>query len=91
MPFDRLEKRLEVDRYDSKTPLTEYGRDVGSVKLYLTQHVGSPSEPVVQVGDSVDRGQLVAEIPEEKLGAKIHSSISGKVSEINSEYILIKK
>ena len=91
VPFDRLEKRLEVDRYSSRAPLTEYSRDVGSVKLYLTQHVGSPSEPVVQVGDSVDRGQLVAEIPEEKLGANIHSSINGRVSEINSEYILIKK
>lgn len=89
VPVDRLEKRLEIDMYDSKTPLTDFSADVDKVKLYLSQHVGIPAEPVVKVGDSVKTGGLIADIPEGKLGAKIHSSISGKVKQLNSEYVLV--
>ncbi len=89
VPVDRLEKRLEIDMYDSKTPLTDFSADVDEVKLYLSQHVGIPAEPVVKVGDSVKTGGLIADIPEGKLGAKIHSSISGKIKQLNSEYVLV--
>jgi len=91
VPVDRLEKRLEIDMYDSKTPLTDFSADVDEVKLYLSQHVGIPAESVVKVGDSVKTGDLIADIPEGKLGAKIHSSISGKVKQLNSEYVLIER
>jgi Na+-translocating ferredoxin:NAD+ oxidoreductase RnfC subunit len=91
VPVDRLEKRLEIDMYDSKTPLTDFSADVDEVKLYLSQHAGIPAEPVVKVGDSVKTGDLIADIPEGKLGAKIHSSISGKVKQLNSEYVLIER
>jgi len=91
VPVDRLEKRLEIDKYNSITPLTDFSAEIGEVKLYLTQHVGAPSEPVVKVGDSVSKGDLIADIPEEKLGAKVHSSISGKVKQLNSEYVLIAR
>jgi len=89
VPVDRLEKRLEIDIYDSKTPLTDFSTDVDEVKLYLSQHAGIPAEPVVNVGDSVKAGDLIADIPEGKEGAKIHSSISGKVKQLNSEYVLV--
>ena len=91
VPVDRLEKRLEIDKYNSITPLTDFSAEIGEVKLYLTQHVGAPSEPVVKVGDSVSKGDLIADIPEEKLGAKVHSSISGEVKQLNSEYVLIAR
>ncbi len=91
VPVDRLEKRLEIDKYSSITPLTDFSAEIGEVKLYLTQHVGAPSEPVVKVGDGVSRGDLIADIPEEKLGAKVHSSISGEVKQLNSEYVLIAR
>lgn len=51
------------------------------VKIPLLQHIGTPSEPVVKVGDYVKVGQLIAK----KVGtisANIHSSVSGKVSKI---------
>ncbi|MGM0366990.1 MAG: 4Fe-4S dicluster domain-containing protein [Actinomycetota bacterium] len=91
VPVDRLKNRLEIDKYDVETPLTEFGEEVSEVKLYLSQHVGAPSKPVVNAGDKLEAGSLVADIPEESLGAKIHSSISGKVKEITSEYILVGK
>lgn len=89
VPVDRLEKRLEIDKYDSKTPLVDFSMDIREVKLYLSQHVGAPSKPVVKVGDSLKEGDLVADIPEGKLGARIHSSIDGIVKEINQGYVVV--
>lgn len=90
VPVDRLEKRLEVDKYPHITPLSDFDGKVSEIKLYLTQHVGAPSVPVVRSGEGVTEGQLVADISEGKLGAKIHSSINGTVSEITDSYIIIK-
>ena len=42
------------------------------------------------MGDIISKNDLVGDIEEGKLGAKIHASISGKVEEVSSEYILIK-
>ena len=52
------------------------------VVIHLSQHIGSPSTPVVAVGDEVKTGQLIAEasgfvsIPQ-------HATISGKVTRID--------
>ena len=89
VPVSRLKKRLEIDKYKSSTPLTDFRAGVEEIKLYLTQHVGAPSEPVVKVGDSVSKGDLIADIPEKKLGARLHSSITGEVKQLNPEYILV--
>jgi Na+-translocating ferredoxin:NAD+ oxidoreductase RnfC subunit len=91
VPVDRLEKRLEVDKYQSIAGLCDFNAKISEIKLYLSQHVGAPSVPVVRTGEKVAEGQLVADICEGKLGAKIHSSISGTVSEITDSYIIIKE
>ncbi|MBN1298413.1 MAG: SLBB domain-containing protein [Actinobacteria bacterium] len=91
VPVGRLEKRLEIDKYDSRALLADFTADVNEVKIYLLQHVGAPSEPVVALGEAVISGQLIAKIPDGKLGANIHSSINGRVADINKDYIIIKK
>ncbi|MCL5073162.1 MAG: SLBB domain-containing protein [Actinobacteria bacterium] len=91
VPLDRLEKRLEVDRYPGITSLSDFNAKISEIKLYLSQHVGAPSVPVVRTGDKITESQLVADIPEGKLGAKVHSSINGIVSEITDSYIIIKE
>jgi len=91
IPVSRLEKRLETDIYGSKAPLREFNADVREVKIYLSQHLGSPSVPVVAAGDSVRVGQLIAKIPDGKTGANIHSSINGVVTAITDAHIIIKK
>ena len=53
----------------------------------LRQHVGAPCVPIVKVSDQVRRGQKIAE--PNGLGAYIHSSANGKVSEINDLEIII--
>lgn len=60
-------------------------------KFYLKQHVGSPSVPTVKPKQEVLRGQCIAEPPPEKLGARIHSSVSGVVDLVTSEFIVISE
>ncbi|MCL4377544.1 MAG: SLBB domain-containing protein [Actinobacteria bacterium] len=91
VPVDRLERRLEIDKYHSKAAISEFNEKVNEVKLYLSQHVGAPAIPVVKTGESVTLGQAIADIPEGKLGAKVHSSIDGTVSEVNDVYISVKR
>lgn len=54
------------------------------VSIPLRMHIGAPSQAVVQVGDHVTVGDLIGEIPEKALGAKIHASISGVVTEVGN-------
>ncbi len=49
----------------------------------MRQHIGAPCTPVVQVGDSVKKGQIIAR-SEAFVSSPIHSSISGKVRAIQS-------
>jgi Na+-translocating ferredoxin:NAD+ oxidoreductase RnfC subunit len=51
-------------------------------------HIGAPSVPVVQAGDTVAEGQLIAKIPEGAMGANIHASISGKVVSVGERIII---
>jgi len=57
------------------------------IRIPLRQHVGKPCKPVVEVNDTVERGQLIA-VPD-GLGANIHASVSGKVCEIADGHIAI--
>lgn len=49
--------------------------------LPLAQHIGLPAESVVAVGEHVLKGQPIAR-PGGYIGAKVHASSSGRVSEI---------
>lgn len=51
------------------------------VVIPLSQHTGAPAKPVVNVGDEVKTGTLVAE-PQGMISAAMHSSVTGKVKEI---------
>lgn len=46
--------------------------------LPIDQHVGDAAQPVVNIGDHVLKGQLLADLPG-SLGAPVHASSSGKV------------
>jgi Na+-translocating ferredoxin:NAD+ oxidoreductase RnfC subunit len=91
VPVPRLLKRIEFDGYNSHADLTADEIKVDEVKLFLSQHVGAPSIPVVKIGDKILEGTLIADIPADKLGAKIYSSIDGKVKEITENYIIISR
>lgn len=62
--------------------------DVEKIHIPLKQHVGGPCQAIVNVGDHVKRGQLIA-VPA-GLGANIHASLSGIVEEITEMDIVVK-
>ncbi|MCD6564526.1 MAG: electron transport complex subunit RsxC [Bacteroidales bacterium] len=53
------------------------------VTILLSQHIGVPAIPVVNKGDTVKVGQLIAQ-GRGFVSASIHSSVSGKVVKIDS-------
>lgn len=52
-----------------------------TLTIQLTQHIGAPAKPVVQPGDPVCRGQVIA-LVEGALGCPIHSPVSGTVGKL---------
>jgi electron transport complex protein RnfC len=53
----------------------------GSVTIPLSQHLGSPAVPVINKGDKVLVGQIIAKASA-TISANIHSSVSGTVNKI---------
>lgn len=53
-----------------------------NVIILLNQHIGAPALPVVNKGDYVKTGQLIAE-SSGFVSSNIHSSVSGKVTKID--------
>ncbi len=59
------------------------------VVLPLKQHVGLPSYPIIKQGTPVQAGTKIA-VGQNEFSSNLHASISGVVSEINSEWIRIE-
>ena len=89
-PVHKLIHQLGLAAYDVDAPMDETVPAYGSVTLPLRQGAGAPSEPVVSVGASVSKGDLIAKIPEGKLGSSIHASITGTVTAIDGDSIVIQ-
>ncbi|MCB1775166.1 MAG: electron transport complex subunit RsxC [Gammaproteobacteria bacterium] len=54
--------------------------------LPMQQHIGQPAEPVVRVGDTVDKGQTIAHAVD-YVSATIHAPTSGRVVEIAKQAV----
>lgn len=91
VPVSRLIARLGVADYDVPAPLQDKALSADSVRIALKMGVGAPSVPTVSVGDKVRKNQLVADIAENKLGVKMHASISGTVTQVTGDYIEIRR
>lgn len=55
-----------------------------TVSIPLSQHIGAPCQPLVKVGDTVLRGQIIGDVVNGALGCPVHSSVSGTVTAIDS-------
>lgn len=79
-----------VHPYDGK----ELSKDVavrkilpeGEVVIPVSQHIGAPAKPVVEIGQRVLKGQLIAEAAG-FISANIHSSVSGTVKKIEQRLV----
>ena len=88
IPLMRLMERLAVTRYDSHPPFFEGEIQVDKVTIPLLQHIGQAALPVVKEGDRVKKGDLIGEIPEGALGARVHASIDGTVTSIGDSIVI---
>ncbi len=91
IPTGRLTARLGLTEYDMRPPFDSEPWPVSKVSIALNQHIGAPAEPAVKVGDKVSCGQLIGAIPEGKLGAAYHASITGTVTKVAEQKITIEK
>ena len=89
VPLHRLADRVGISKYDVEAPLREAPLEVGEVRIPLKQHIGVPAVPVVKAGDSVKAGDPIGEMPEGKMGANVHASISGTVIAVDGDSVRI--
>ena len=91
VPSKRLIARLGLRDFALPAPMTEVEMKPETIRVQTRQHVGAPAEPTVSAGQQVQAGQMIGRIPEGSLGACIHSSIDGTVSEVTPDYIEIRR
>jgi Na+-translocating ferredoxin:NAD+ oxidoreductase RnfC subunit len=89
VPVKRLIARMGLAEFDRPAPFLQAHIVTGRVRLPLRQALGSPSVPVVGEGARIVRGALIAEVPENALGARLHASVSGRVTAVTDEMIEI--
>ncbi len=91
VPVKRFIARLGLTRYDVEAPLNSSVVQPDKVVISLKQHIGAPAQAIVKAGDAVEKGQLIGEIPEGKMGACVHASIKGAVESVDNGVIVINK
>lgn len=90
VPENRLEARLGLSKYDKPAPLHDTVAVMDTVSIPMSQHIGAPTTPIVEVGDMVKRGDIVGEAGK-GLSVNIHASISGKVVAVTKNLVTIKR
>lgn len=92
IPTSSIKNRLRILEYD------DYEKLIGNilkpeakiVEGLLNQHIGKASEAIVKKGDQIHKGDLIADIPKDSLGARVHASITGEVIYLDELRIIIK-
>lgn len=90
-PVSKLIYKLGLNSYDVKAPISDVTISSNTISILLSQHIGAPSTPVVNIGDKVFKGDLIAKVEDNKLGSNIHSSVDGVISDIRDNMIIINR
>ena len=88
IPVPRLAIKLGISGYMDIHPHDGGAFEPGKVMIPLSQHIGTPAVATVKVGDRVRAGDMIGEIPENSLGARVHASISGKVARVSDSVVI---
>ncbi len=89
IPTKSLLRRLRIGKYERETPFVEGFPDPAEISIPLQQHIGKPAIPVVQPGETVKIGDLLAELPKDSLGARIHAPLAGQIAAVADDHIRI--
>jgi len=97
---NRMNRRIPSARLLSRMGLSKYNIDMkmlnldgfvpDEVHIPLKQHIGEPAVPVVSESDRVAEGEMIGEISEDKLSARIHSSIDGTITRVTNKMITVR-
>jgi len=90
IPSKRLIAKIGLTAFDKSAPMTQVEFRPEYIRIALRQHIGAPAIAVVTAGEQVKAGQLIGEIPDNSLGASVHSSFNGTVIEKQDNFIVIK-
>ncbi len=85
----RLMRRLEVlDYYQRPVKYLSTLPAVKRVTIPLHQHIGRAAESIVEVGQRVNKGDMIAKAAEGSLSVAMHASISGRVVSIADAIVI---
>lgn len=89
VPTSRLIQRLNLEQYDTHPG---YAGEIkpSLVRIPLRMHLGAPAVCVVSEGQHVSCGDLIGEIPEKAMSARIHASIDGVVESVADGVVTIR-
>ncbi|MBI5501451.1 MAG: 4Fe-4S dicluster domain-containing protein [Deltaproteobacteria bacterium] len=90
VPQPRLLARLGLTPYDRPAPLRPFDTPVPRLVVPLKQHAGAPASPVVKVGTRVREGDVLGEIPQGSLGARVHAGAAGTVVAVDERAVTIE-
>lgn len=94
-PTKRLMRKLNLTGFHNVGPLKDELLPANRVGIKLSQHIGAPCEPIVQVGQNVKIGDMIGDRPvkdgKPALGAPVHASIDGKITAIENGTVWIEK
>lgn len=91
VPTNKLIQKLGLRRYADKPATFDPAEvEVLKVKIPLKQHIGVPANPLVKKGDQVVAGDKIGVVPSSELGADVHASITGTVTDVSKQFIVIE-
>lgn len=89
IPVKKLMLKLGLSNYQNVGPLIPETVEPKSLRILLSQHVGTPATPVVKAGDHVKAGQELGSVPKDKLGVPIHAPLAGVVRAVEPDAIVL--
>lgn len=88
VPTERLLYRLGLVRWAQAAPFKGRLPRPRRVTIPLSQHIGRPVQCHLQIGDKVEAGTSLGDLPDGQVGALVHSSISGIVCKIEEAVVI---
>lgn len=91
VPMSRLKVKLDIKHCDKYAPLSDKEFLPPVVSILTKQHTGAAAVPAVEKGQRVKKGDLVAKVPQDKLGCNIHASIDGVVDDVKNTFVIVQR
>jgi len=89
VPSKRLIARLGLADYDRPAPRASFEVRLSRLSIPLKQHAGAPARAVVERGQKVTAGDMLGEVSEGALGARVHTGLAGRVAEVSPMAVTI--